>query len=92
MSETRPTKHRGAGASGWIFITATCSLLSLVSITVAGDPKIKERLLKGMKVGDKTVKAHLDGYNFVRFCKGETDKGPWRRFLVMEALSSGAGK
>jgi arylsulfatase A-like enzyme len=39
MSETRPTKHRGAGASGWIFIAAMCSLLSLVSVTTAGVPQ-----------------------------------------------------
>jgi hypothetical protein len=29
-----------------------------------------------MKVGDKTFKTHLDGYNFLPFFKGETDKGP----------------
>ena len=29
----------------------------------AGDPDVKEKLLKGMKVGDKTFKVHLDGYN-----------------------------
>jgi arylsulfatase A-like enzyme len=42
----------------------------------AGDPNIKEKLLKGMKVGDKKFKVHLDGYNFVPFFKGEVPKGP----------------
>ena len=37
---------------------------------------MKEELLKGMKVGDKTFKNHLDGYNFLPFFKGEVAEGP----------------
>ena len=32
-------------------------------VAAAGVPDVKEQLLKGMKVGDKTFKVHLDGYN-----------------------------
>ncbi len=32
-------------------------------LAAAGDPDVKEKLLKGMEVGDKTFKVHLDGYN-----------------------------
>ena len=32
-------------------------------MTIAGVPGVKEKLLKGMKVGDKTFKVHLDGYD-----------------------------
>ena len=32
-------------------------------LAAAGVPDVKDRLLKGMKVGDKTFKNHLDGYN-----------------------------
>jgi arylsulfatase len=32
-------------------------------LAAAGDPKVKEKLLKGMKVGNKSFKVHLDGYN-----------------------------
>jgi arylsulfatase len=32
-------------------------------LAAAGDPDIKEKLKKGYKVGDKTFKVHLDGYN-----------------------------
>jgi arylsulfatase A-like enzyme len=32
-------------------------------LAAAGDPDVKGQLLKGMKVGDKTFKVHLDGYN-----------------------------
>ena len=44
----------------------------------AGDPNVKEKLLKGLKVGDKTFKNHLDGYNFLPYFKGEIAKGPRR--------------
>jgi arylsulfatase len=32
-------------------------------IAAAGVPDVKEQLLKGMRVGDRTFKVHLDGYN-----------------------------
>lgn len=32
-------------------------------MAAAGEPNVKEKLAKGMKVGDKTFKVHLDGYN-----------------------------
>jgi arylsulfatase A-like enzyme len=42
---------------------------------------IKENLLNGMKVGDKTFKTHLDGYNFLPFFKGEIAAGPRHEFF-----------
>jgi arylsulfatase len=50
-------------------------------LAAAGDPDVKEKLLKGMKVGDKTFKNHLDGYNFMPYFKGEVAKGPRREFF-----------
>ncbi len=47
----------------------------------AGDPEVKEKLLKGMKVGDKTFKTHLDGYNFMPYLKGQAVKGPRHEFF-----------
>jgi arylsulfatase A-like enzyme len=47
----------------------------------AGDPNVKEKLLNGMKAGNKDFKVHLDGYNFVPFFKGEADQGPRREFF-----------
>ena len=32
-------------------------------LAAAGAPNVKEELLRGMQVGDKTFKVHLDGYN-----------------------------
>jgi arylsulfatase A-like enzyme len=47
----------------------------------AGDPNVREELLKGMKVGDKKFKNHLDGYNFMPFLKGEVAEGPRHEFF-----------
>jgi len=47
----------------------------------AGDPDIKDKLLKGTKVGDKTFKNYLDGYNFLPFFKGEIAQGPRKEFF-----------
>jgi arylsulfatase A-like enzyme len=41
-------------------------------LAAAGDPDVKEKLLKGMKVGDKTFKVHLDGYNITDALAGKT--------------------
>ncbi len=50
-------------------------------VAAAGDPNLKEELLQGRKVGDKTFKNHLDGYNFLPFFKDEAAKGPRREFF-----------
>lgn len=41
-------------------------------LAAAGAPDVKEQLLKGMKVGDKTFKVHLDGYNITDALAGKT--------------------
>ncbi len=40
-------------------------------LAAAGVPDVKEQLLKGMKVGDKTFKVHLDGYNLTDLFAGK---------------------
>jgi arylsulfatase A-like enzyme len=47
----------------------------------AGEPDMTQKLLTGLKVGDKTFKTHLDGYNFVPFFKGEVAEGPRHEFF-----------
>ena len=42
-------------------------------LAAAGDTTVKEDLLKGRKVGDKTFKVHLDGYNLMPALKGEAE-------------------
>ena len=40
---------------------------------IAGDPNIKQELLQGKQLGDKTYKVHLDGYDQTPLLTG---KGP----------------
>jgi len=50
-------------------------------VAAAGEPDVKEKLLKGYKAGEKTFKNHLDGYNFMPFFKGEVAEGPRKEFF-----------
>ena len=43
--------------------------------TRRGDTTIKERLLKGTKVGNKEFRVHLDGYNQLPYLLGKEPKG-----------------
>jgi arylsulfatase len=45
-------------------------------LAAAGNPTVKEDLLKGKQVGDMTYKVHLDGYNLMPALKGG---GEWPR-------------
>jgi arylsulfatase len=47
----------------------------------AGNPNVKQELLTGLKVGDKTFKTYLDGYNFLPFFKGDVPRGPRHEFF-----------
>ena len=50
-------------------------------LAAAGEPNVKEELLKGKKIGKMKYKVHLDGYNLLPALKGETDKWPREEFL-----------
>ena len=50
-------------------------------LAAAGEPEIKEKLIKGHQAGGKTFKVHLDGYNQLRYLTGETDKSPRDEFF-----------
>ena len=42
----------------------------------AGVPDVVEKVKKGYRANGKTWKAHLDGYDFLPYFKGEVDKSP----------------
>jgi arylsulfatase len=50
-------------------------------LAAAGDPEIKQKLLTGHQVGNKTFKIHLDGYNMLDYWTGKTDKSPRVEFF-----------
>ncbi len=45
-------------------------------LAAAGNDNVKEELLEGKTINDKTYKVHLDGYNFLPQLIGEVEKGP----------------
>jgi len=55
-------------------------------MAAAGDPNIKEKLLTGHQAGDKTFKAHLDGYNQMDLLTG---KGSGKRKEILYFDASG---
>ncbi len=51
-------------------------------LAAAGDPNIKQKLLKGYKVArKKKYKVHLDGYNFLPYLTGKEKEGPRKEFF-----------
>lgn len=48
-------------------------------MAAAGDPDITNKLLNGVKLGDRTYKNHLDGYNQIDLL---TDNGPSKRHEI----------
>ena len=52
-------------------------------LAMAGDTEVKDKLLKGYKVGDMTYKVHLDGYNLVPYLTGQAEKSPRESFLYV---------
>jgi arylsulfatase len=57
-------------------------------LAAAGDTDVKEKLKKGMNVGDKSFRVHLDGYNFTPFFKGELVKGPRQEIFYFDDNAS----
>jgi arylsulfatase A-like enzyme len=52
-------------------------------LAMAGDNEVKDKLLKGYKVGDMTYKVYLDGYNLVPYLTGQVEKSPRVSFLYV---------
>ena len=50
-------------------------------LAAAGDPDVKEDLLKGKKIGNMTYKVHLDGYNLLPALKGGGAEWPRKEFI-----------
>ncbi|MBW1645538.1 MAG: arylsulfatase [Deltaproteobacteria bacterium] len=50
-------------------------------MAAVGEPHIKEELLKGKKLGTRTYKVHLDGYNILPLLAGEVQHSPRQEFF-----------
>ena len=50
-------------------------------LAAAGEPDIVNKLKNGYSANGKQWKVHLDGYNFMPYFKGETEKGPREQII-----------
>ncbi|MCB1114062.1 MAG: arylsulfatase [Chlamydiia bacterium] len=50
-------------------------------VAAAGDPDIKDKLLKGLKMGKASYKVHLDGYNFLPYLTDKNKDAPREEFF-----------
>lgn len=53
----------------------------LTLLTAAGEPDIKEKLIKGHKANGRDFKVLLDGYNLIPYFKGEVKESPRHEFF-----------
>ena len=53
-------------------------------LAVAGDTDVKDRLLKGWKIGDRTYKVHIDGYNQLGLLTGQQEKSDRKGFIYFD--------
>jgi arylsulfatase len=50
-------------------------------MAAAGEPDIKEKLMKGHKAAGKTFKVHLDGFNLLPYLMGKAEASPREEFF-----------
>ena len=50
-------------------------------LAAAGEPEVKQKLLKGYSAIGRNYKVHLDGYNFLPFLTGQTEETPRREIF-----------
>jgi len=52
-------------------------------LAAAGDPDISEKLKNGHKVGDKTFRVHIDGFNMIPYLTGHVKESPREYFFYV---------
>jgi arylsulfatase len=52
-------------------------------LAAAGEPNIKDKLLKGHKAGNKTFKVHIDGYDMLPYISGKVKESPRESFFYI---------
>jgi arylsulfatase A-like enzyme len=52
-------------------------------LAAAGDPDVSKKLLTGHKVGNKTFKCHIDGFNMLPYLTGEVAESPRNNFFYI---------
>ena len=52
-------------------------------LTAAGEPEIKDKLLKGHTIGNKTFKCHIDGFDMLPYLTGKAQESPRESFFYI---------
>jgi len=52
-------------------------------LALAGDPDVSQKLLDGYKVGDKTFRVHIDGFNMLPYLTGQVKESPRNYFFYV---------
>ncbi|WP_407183569.1 arylsulfatase [Bradyrhizobium centrosematis] len=50
-------------------------------LAAAGDPDITQKLLTGHKIGERTFKVHLDGFNQLPYITGQQERGARKEYV-----------
>jgi arylsulfatase len=53
-------------------------------LAAAGEPDVKEKLLKGHAANGKTFKVHIDGFNLLPYLTGQEKKSPRQGFIYFD--------
>jgi arylsulfatase A-like enzyme len=53
-------------------------------LAVAGDTGVKDRLLSGWQIGDRTYRVHLDGYNQLAYLTGQQEHSDRKGFIYFD--------
>jgi arylsulfatase A-like enzyme len=53
-------------------------------LSMAGEPDVIEKLLKGHTAHGKTFKNHIDGYDLLPYLTGKTEKSPRKLFMYFD--------
>jgi arylsulfatase A-like enzyme len=53
-------------------------------LAAAGDPEVKERLLKGWQIGNRSYKVHIDGYNQLPYLTGQQETSDRKGFIYFD--------
>ncbi len=59
-------------------------------LAAVGEPDIKQKLLDGYTVGDKTFNVHIDGYNLLPNLTNAADAGEWPRQTFFAFVDDGS--
>ncbi|HVZ37052.1 MAG TPA: arylsulfatase, partial [Polyangiaceae bacterium] len=53
-------------------------------LAMAGEPDVKEKLIRGHQAAGKSFRVHIDGYNLMPYLTGQAEKSPRQLFVYFD--------